>query len=127
MRLVSVFTPTTDEDILAIVALLEAREVPCFVHDTRARSPSSGMQVRARRPRTIMVPAERSDEAVQLIAHMHASRGPGHGAAGRLSWWSKLRSLIKIRVFQWFEAGRGIRSGNSTPEIDCREADVHVG
>jgi hypothetical protein len=35
VRLVRVFSPAMDGDVLAIVTLLEAREVPCFVHSTR--------------------------------------------------------------------------------------------
>ena len=105
MRLVSVFSPTTEEEVLAIVALLEAREVPCFVQGTSARSASPGMEVRARPPRTVMVPADRSAEAVELISQVRTSCG-AHHAVARLRRSSKLRSLIDFIVFGSFRAIR---------------------
>ena len=101
MRLVDVFSPTTDEEVLAIVALLERREVPCFVHTTRVSSPSSAVQVRARKPRTIMVPAERSAEAVKLISQLRAPCG-AHGAAPRRPSSRRLRILFDLLIGGWF-------------------------
>jgi hypothetical protein len=94
MSLVNVFWPETDRELETIVALLEAHEVPCFVDSRDAGPRLSGMQVRARKPRTVMVAAERAVEALDLIRHLRHS-----AEVSRTDGWSsrttRLRALIE--------------------------------
>ena len=103
MRLVSVFSPATDGEQLAIIELLEALEVPCFVQSTSAGSPSSAV-LGAQLPRTILVPAQHSAEALRLSAGLRASCDAQYSA--RLPRSRGLRSFIDLIAAGWFRLGR---------------------
>ena len=58
MSLVSIFTSRTATELEAIVTVLEARAVPCFVRDNAIASRNNPGYLRQRTVRTILVPAE---------------------------------------------------------------------
>lgn len=68
MSLVRVFTPATEAELLAVVAMLEARQVPHFVKDAGFASLFPGtVPIESLNGRAIMVPEERAAEARALI------------------------------------------------------------
>lgn len=68
MSLVRVFTPATEAELLAVVAMLEAREVPHFVKGAGFASLFPGtVPIESLNGRAIMVPEERAAEARALI------------------------------------------------------------
>jgi hypothetical protein len=69
MSLVRVFTPTTEGELLAVAAMLEARGVPHFVQGAGAGAlfPGALLALESRNGRVIMVPEERAAEARALI------------------------------------------------------------
>src|SRR5215468_4983274 len=71
MSLVSVCSPQTQAELDTIVALLEARDVPCFVRDSACLSPFYPAQLPRRPSRTVMVPADCLTRAVELIGQAH--------------------------------------------------------
>ena len=69
MGLVSVMTPDSDPELLAVCSMLEARGVPYFVRGAGLGSLFPGpMQTGSLSARAIMVPEERAAEALALIA-----------------------------------------------------------
>lgn len=96
MSLVRVFSPDTDTELVTIVEMLEAREVPCFVYSSRTGSISSGTPGRVSKPRAILVPAARLAEAVELIRSLQGS-GASHGDVARHPASSWLRALVRLR------------------------------
>ena len=69
MSLVSVLTPDSDVELLTICSMLEARGVPFFVRGAGLGSLFPGpMQVGSLSARAIMVPEERTGEALALIS-----------------------------------------------------------
>ena len=70
MSLVGVFSPDTETELVAIVEMLEARAVPCFV----SHPASSAAPGRRGKSRTILVPAPQLAEAVRLIGDLRRSR-----------------------------------------------------
>jgi len=68
--LVGVLSPDTDAELTAIVEMLEAHDVPCFVCDARPGSVSSGVHGYVRKPRTIMVPRTRVAEVAALMGDL---------------------------------------------------------
>lgn len=69
MSLISVLTPDSDVELLAVCSMLEARGVPFFVRSAGLGSLFPGpMQEGSLSARAIMVPEERADEALALIA-----------------------------------------------------------
>jgi len=74
VSLVSVLTPDSDVELLTICSMLEARGVPFFVSSAGLGSLFPGpMQSGSLSARAIMVPEERADEALALIADFRGS------------------------------------------------------
>ena len=71
--LVRVISPDTDTELAAIVDMLEARQVPCFVSNPRPGPGPRSVAGRAGKPRTILVPAARLAEAVALIGALQGA------------------------------------------------------
>ncbi len=63
------FTPATEGELLAVVAMLEARGVPHFVQGAGAGAlfPGALLSIESLNGRVIMVPQERAAEARALI------------------------------------------------------------
>lgn len=79
MSLVKVLTPDSEAELLSVVAMLQARNVPCFVQNAGVGSLFPGaLQIESLNARTVMVPEERAAEALALIADFHRSP-PGDG------------------------------------------------
>ena len=77
MSLVSIFTSRTATELEAIVTVLEARAVPCFVRDSAIVSRTNPGHLRQRSVSTVLVPAEHVTVAVALIGSLqHPARSP---------------------------------------------------
>ena len=98
--LVQVVSPDTEAELAAIVEMLEAHEIPCFVCDARVGWVSSGVHGGVRKPRTIMVPRTRVAEVAGLMADFKSSRA-AHDDVGRSHLSSRLRALVRLIWFGW--------------------------
>jgi hypothetical protein len=72
--LVRVVSSDTEAELTAIVEMLEAHEVPCFVCDARLGWVSNGVHAGVRKPRIVMVPGTPVAEAAALIGDLKSSR-----------------------------------------------------
>jgi putative signal transducing protein len=74
MSLVRVLTPDSEAELLAVCSMLEARGVPFLVRSAGVSSlfPAT-KQVEWVNARAIMVPEERADDALALIADLRGS------------------------------------------------------
>lgn len=74
MSLVRVLTPDSEAELLSVCSMLEARGVPFFVRSAGLSSlfPAT-MPVEWVNARAIMVPEERADDALALIADFRGS------------------------------------------------------
>ena len=98
--LVGVVTPDTEAELAAIVEMLEAHGVPCFVCDPRLGWVSSGAHGGVRRPRTIMVPRIRMAEVARLIGDLKSSRA-AHDDVARNHLLSRLCALVRLIWCGW--------------------------
>ena len=67
MSLVRIFTPSTEAELLAVAAMLEARNVPHFVQGAGLGALFPGALPIETNGRAIMVPQENAAEALALI------------------------------------------------------------
>lgn len=105
MSLVPVLTPDSEAELVSVVAMLEARGIPCFVRGGGIGSLLPGVQVESFNARAIMVSEEQATEALALIADLRGSSdAPDQRPPTRPS--SKLRVLAEALVFGWFVPGR---------------------
>ena len=98
--LVGVVSPDTETELTAIVEMLEAHDVPCFVCDARPGWVSSGVHGYVRKPRTIMVPRTRMAEVASLIGDLEGSRA-ARDDRGRNHLSSWLCALARSVWFGW--------------------------
>jgi len=106
MALVNVFSPETAREQDELIAVLEARAVPCFVRGDAYASRSYVSQVPRQGTRAILVPAECVEQAVELICEFQGSR-PKRPASPRPQPAGNLRSFLGLVPFGRFVSGRG--------------------
>ena len=106
MGLVSVCSPQTQAELDTIVALLEGRDVPCFVRDSACSAPFHPAQLPRRGSRTVMVPAHCLSRAVELIGQLH---GPSTAREGDRPHQSprSLRGFLGLILDACLVPGRG--------------------
>jgi hypothetical protein len=99
--LVRVVSPDTEAELAAIVEMLEAHEVPCFVCDPRLGWVPSGVPGGVHKPRIVMVPGTRVAEAAALIGDIKSSRAACDDVA-RKHLPSRLWALVRFIWFGWY-------------------------
>ena len=67
MPLVEVFRSTSEPELMAVVAMLEARHIPSHVQNAGYGSLFPGLETISFFQRVIMVPEERASDALELI------------------------------------------------------------
>lgn len=102
MALVGVFRPETESELMAVVAMLEAHEIPCFVHNAGFGGLYPGPQIDLYNSRAVMVSSEKSPLALQLISEFRSSSVP---VASIPSASSKIRAFVEMCLFGWFIPG----------------------
>jgi hypothetical protein len=115
MRLVRVLSPDTEAELNATVEMLEAFEIPCFVCNAGRDGPSLGARRQLSKPQSVMVPAERVAEAIELIGDHQDSRAP-HGDLARNPWLIKLRALVRLVCLGWLARVLDERGFESRPD-----------
>jgi hypothetical protein len=106
MSLVSVCSPQTQAELDTIVALLEERDVPCFVRDSACGSPVYPPQLPRRGNHTVMVPAHCLTRAVELIRQLHGLNPAPEGNPPRRGP-RRLRGLLGLILDAYLVPGRG--------------------
>jgi 8-oxo-dGTP diphosphatase len=106
MGLVRIFNPRTASEAAVVVAMLEAHEIPAFLHNGHLASVLPGLQIGAYNAHSVMVPEERAEDALELIVNFRIAPSPV--ADG--SW---LRNFLEGILAGWFVPSqrRHTRSG----------------
>ena len=68
MALIQVFSPQSEPELIVVKSLLEAHDIPVFVHGRHFGSLLPGLQLGNANMQVIMVPEERADDARELLA-----------------------------------------------------------
>lgn len=68
MALVRVFTPRSESELAVARSLLEAHDIPVYVHGRHFGSLLPGLQIGSRDAQGIMVPEECAADALELLA-----------------------------------------------------------
>jgi len=98
---VHVATPQTESELAVMVSLLDAHDIPYFVHNRGFGGLYPGPQLHIYNARRIMVQADRVSEARDLLS---VFMGPpaDFETERKLSVWDKLRVIGEAVVFAWF-------------------------
>ena len=101
MALIRLVSPDSDPEIVAIVAMLDARGIPSYVRGGGFGGLYPGIQINSFNTRDIMVPEERADEALALLKDFLAQK-PETEPAVRSTKTGRLRNLLELLLFGWF-------------------------
>jgi hypothetical protein len=104
VALVNIFRPSTEPELIAVVAMLEAHEIPCFVHNAGFGALYPGPQIDLYNARAVMIPEEKKSLALQLISEF---QGPSPTLGMSPSTSSKFRAFLEMFLFGWFIPGGG--------------------
>lgn len=83
-----------------MVSLLEANEIPCFVHGGHLASVLPGLQIGSYNTATIMVPDSARQEAIDLLAVFSAQPETSSSPAP-LGVLAKVRVVLEAAIFGW--------------------------
>jgi hypothetical protein len=101
VSLIRLVSPESDPEIIAIVAMLEAHNIPSYVRGGGIGGLFPGVQINAVNTRTIMIPEEQADIALDPLREFQSQQSePDIGVIARKS--GLLRNLIELFLFGWF-------------------------
>jgi hypothetical protein len=104
MALVRVFSPETESEVAVVTAMLEAREIPVFVHNRNLASLLPGLQINAYNTQSIMVPEECAADAIELLAEFRTASI--ETTTRTVPVRERIRIVIETLLFGWFVPGR---------------------
>ena len=107
MALVRVLSPQAESEVAVVRALLEAHEIPVFVHGRNLGSLLPGLQIEGYNSQSIMVPEECAAEANELLAGFMQS-SPALASAP-LPVRDRIRVVLEAIFCGWFVPGRTTR------------------
>jgi 8-oxo-dGTP diphosphatase len=102
MALVRIFNPRTASEAAVVVALLEAHEIPAFLHNGHLASVLPGLQIGAYNTQSVMVPEQSAEDALALIVNFRVAPSPVSDS----SW---LRNFLEAIFFGWFVPSQNLR------------------
>jgi len=73
MAFVRVFSPQSESELAVVTSMLEAHDIPVFVHGRHFGSLLPGMQINAYAAQGVMVPEEMAADAAELLAAFRAT------------------------------------------------------
>ena len=98
-QLVSLTYVDTEPERLALVALLEGHEIPCFVHGQGFGGLFPGFQIEHYNARWIMIPDVTLEDARELLAAFRAV--PPGPSSKEFDWLDTLRCLTEFFLGGW--------------------------
>jgi Putative prokaryotic signal transducing protein len=100
VALVRLVSPDSDPEIVAIVAMLEAHGIPCYVRGGGFGGLFPGVQINAYNTRDIMIPEEQSAAALELLEEFQSRPAEPENIRPKKS--GRLRNFLELVLFGWF-------------------------
>ena len=113
--MITVCHPVDDLELVLLQAALNAAEIPHFVVGYHFGSLYPGMQIIAYNERTIRVPNDYVEEALEVIEEVRSSYSP---AFENLTKQSKFRMILEGLFFGWVVPAGPKKSDHLTTDPD---------
>jgi hypothetical protein len=104
MALVRVLSPQSEPELAVARSLLEAHDIPVFVHGRHLGSLLPGLQIGNYNTQSIMVPEECVTDALELPADFR--RNSPADTTPPLRWHDRLRVVLEGIIAGWLVPGR---------------------
>ena len=95
MGLVRILNPRTASEAAVVVAMLQAHEIPAFLHNGHIASVLPGVMIGGYNTQSVMVPEECAADALELVVNFRTAPSP----AGNTS---VVRNAFELLLFGWF-------------------------
>jgi hypothetical protein len=121
MRLIAVHSPQSESEALVIVGMLEAYEIPLFVHGRHTASLIPCPSINGYNTQTIMVPEVFVEDALALLSEFH--NVPSDYDATSLTSTDRLRVFFEWLFCGWHvpfrkESGFSLKADISPKDLD---------
>lgn len=116
MTLVRVLSPQSEPEIAVVRSLLEAHDIPVFVHGRHLGSLLPGLQIGNYNTQSIMVPEEHAADALELLADFR--RDDPASAPDPLPWKDRLRVILEALLFGWLVPSRRSNAKDATRDSE---------
>lgn len=103
MGLVAIAWPASEPERAAMVCLLQANDIPCFVHGAGLAAMIPGMQIASYNAPTIMVPESAAGHAAELLS-VFAIPAPVDARIGPIRFLARVRMVLELLMFGRFVA-----------------------
>ena len=117
MALVRVLSPQSEPELAVVRSLLEAHDIPVFVHGRHLGSLLPGLQIGNYNTQSVMVPEEYALQALELLSEFR--RDDPDLRTEPLPWKDRLRVVLEGVLFGWLVPGR--RDTRKTASREDRE------
>jgi Putative prokaryotic signal transducing protein len=117
MALVRVLSPQSESEIAVVTSLLEAHDIPVFIHGRHLGSLLPGLQIGSYNTQSIMVPEERAADALELLSDFRAD--DAGTLPSSLPWRDRLRVVLEGILFGWLVPGRRDHKKTSRRDEDA--------
>ncbi len=104
MALVRVLSPQSEPELAVVTSLLEAHDIPVFIHGRQLGSLLPGLQIGNYNTQSIMVPEECVTNALELLTEFQREESTTPSAP--LRWRDRLRVVLEAFLFGWLVPGR---------------------
>ena len=104
MSLVAIAWPRSEPESMAMVSLLQANKILCYVRGGHFASLLPGLQIASYNSPTIMVPEDSTALASELLSVFALPSEPAAAAQPKTSFLAKLRMIVEVMLFGRFVA-----------------------
>ena len=108
--MIKLHSPENEVELAIIKSILEAEEIPFFVHNDNYGSLITGPRIGLLNAKTIFVPENSGERARDLISEYLKNTGNGpddeDGERSEYSFADKIRVVIESLIFGWFMPGK---------------------
>jgi hypothetical protein len=84
-----------------MVSLLQANEIPYFVHGANLAAMLPGLHIGSYNTPTIMVPEQAAQQAAELLSVFSVQIEPMASAPQPVGFWPKVRVVLEAVLFGW--------------------------
>jgi len=95
MGLVRILNPRTASEAAVVVAMLQAHEIPAFLHNGHIASILPGVMIGGYNTQSVMVPEECAADALELVVNFRTAPSPAGNS-------SVVRNVFEFLFFSWF-------------------------
>jgi 8-oxo-dGTP diphosphatase len=125
MGLVRILNPRTASEAAVVVAMLQAHEIPAFLHNGHIASVLPGVMINGCNAQSVMVPEQCAEDALELVVNFRTAPSPTGNT-------SVVRNAFELLLFGWFVPaqhipGRGRKllarfvTLHEIPESECTQ------